>query len=204
MAKTKAFEHYSNEYDEWFEKNSNLYDAELNVIKSMLKPFKFALEVGVGTGKFAKPFNIPIGIEPCPQMADKAQKLGINVFFSIAEKLPFKDKSFDFVLMVTTVCFVDDVLQSFKEVNRVLKNKGSFIVAYVDKDSELGKQYELKKNKSKFYSEATFYSSNEILNYLKQAGFNFFDIRQTIFKDDVNLIKEGFGEGSFVAISARK
>ena len=204
MAKTKAFEHYSNEYDEWFEKNSNLYDAELNVIKSMLKPFKFALEVGVGTGKFAKPFNISIGVEPCPQMADKAQKLGINVFSSVAEKLPFKDKSFDFVLMVTTVCFVDDVLQSFKEVHRVLKNKGCFIVAYVDKDSELGKQYELKRDKSKFYSEATFYGSNEILNYLKQAGFNFFDIRQTIFKDDVNLIKEGFGEGSFVAISARK
>jgi len=74
MAKTKAFENFSNEYDEWFEKNANLYNAELKLIKSLLKPFNNSLEVGVGTGKFAVPLNIITGVEPCPQMAEKSRK----------------------------------------------------------------------------------------------------------------------------------
>ncbi len=206
MPKIKAFETHSKEYDEWFDKNAELYQAELKLIKTMIGTLcEKSLEIGVGTGKFAVPLNIKTGIEPCPQMVRKAKEQGVSVISSIAEHLPFKDKTFDFILMVTTVCFVDDILLSFKEARRVLKDKGHFIVAYVDKDSFLGKQYELKKEKSKFYKEATFYGTEEILYYLNSAGFKSYVIKQTILNaDKIDLMKDGFGEGAFVAILSSK
>jgi ubiquinone/menaquinone biosynthesis C-methylase UbiE len=138
-------------------------------------------------------------------MAEKAKQLGIEVYPAVAENLPFDENLFDFVLMVTTVCFVDDVIKSFEEAYRVLKKNGDFIVAYVDKNSTLGQQYEAKKSKSKFYQEATFYGTKEILNYLNIAGFKSFAIKQTVFnRENIDEIRNGFGEGSFVAILAKK
>jgi len=45
--------------------------------------------------------------------------------------------------------------------------------------------------------------------YLKNAGFKKFEFNQTIFKDlrkikDIEPIKNGYGKGSFVVISALK
>jgi len=37
MAKTRPFEKYSNEYDKWFEENSELYEAELEAIRQVLR-----------------------------------------------------------------------------------------------------------------------------------------------------------------------
>lgn len=45
--------------------------------------------------------------------AIKAEKQGIRVYCHEAEDLPFSDSEFDFVLMVTTICFVDDISKSF-------------------------------------------------------------------------------------------
>ena len=54
MPKTGAFEKYSDTYDEWFKKNSDLYEAELNAVRQLLPPpGAEGMEVGVGTGKFA-------------------------------------------------------------------------------------------------------------------------------------------------------
>lgn len=35
-------------------------------------------------------------------------RLGINVIEAVAENLPFSDEEFDFVLMITAVCFFDN------------------------------------------------------------------------------------------------
>ncbi len=106
----------------------------------MPSPEARGLEVGVGSGKFAVPLGIKIGVEPAEKMAVKAEKQGIRVFRDVAEELPFSDSEFDFVLMVTTICFVEDILKSFREAFRVLKPRGCIIVGFVDKESELGKQ----------------------------------------------------------------
>jgi SAM-dependent methyltransferase len=53
-------------------------------------------------------------------MASKAGMQGIGVHSGIAEELPFSDDRFDFVLMATTICFVDDVVKYLKEVFRAI------------------------------------------------------------------------------------
>lgn len=65
-----------------------------------------------------------------------------------------------------------------------------------------------KKQKSKFYKDANFLSAKEVIEMLKELGFKNIKATQTIFKEidkvDKVEVKEGYGEGGFVAISAEK
>ena len=206
MPKTESFEKYSDVYDEWFKKNFDLYEAELEAIRQLIPPpGSEGMEVGVGSGKFAAPLGIKIGVEPSEKMAIKAGMQGINVYPAVAEELPFSDGRFDFVLMVTTICFVDDVIKSFREAFRVLRPNGCIIVGFVDKESELGRQYADKREKSKFYKDATFFSTQEVLRYLKEAGFGAVKIKQTLIPgESQETILDGFGKGAFVVIKGVK
>ena len=158
MVRIELFEKYSKEYDEWFIKNRDIYSAELNAIKSLIPYNKSGVEIGVGTGRFALPLGIKVGVEPSKRMTEISRKKGIKVYEGVAEQLPFNNETFDFVLFVTTICFVDDLTKSFEEAHRVLKTDGFILIGFVDKESELGKKYQLKREKSKFYKDATFYS----------------------------------------------
>ena len=46
-------------------------------------------------------------------MRKLARKRGLHVYDAVAERLPFESEQFDFVLMVTTICFLDDIRTSF-------------------------------------------------------------------------------------------
>ena len=105
----------------------------------------YGIEVALGTGRFAKELGIKEGIEPSPNMRALALKKGIDVLSAEAEHLPYKDMRFDFVLMVFCISYFDDLPAAFKEARRVLKNGGSLIVGFIDKDSIIGKFYEQRK-----------------------------------------------------------
>ncbi|MDZ7623701.1 MAG: methyltransferase domain-containing protein [Ignavibacteriaceae bacterium] len=133
----------------------------------------------------------------------------MSVYNGIAEELPLADESYDFALMVTTICFVDDIRKSFSEVKRILKPGGIFIIGLVDKNSPLGKTYEKMKEQNKFYRPATFYSADEVIKLLEENGFLDIEIVQTVFGSlqkihEVQKFKEGYGEGGFVVINATK
>jgi SAM-dependent methyltransferase len=205
MSNIQAFEDYSNEYDAWFEKNRDKYELELRAIAGFIHPGLLGLEVGVGSGKFAAPLGIETGIDPSARMLSKAAGLGIRVAQAIAEALPFPALCFDYVLMVTTICFVDDLGRSFDEARRVLKKDGYILVCFVDKASDLGREYMARKDRSRFYRTAHFYSTGEVQQHLKAAGFGAMEIRQTLLQGaDASLIREGYGEGSFVVIKAMR
>ena len=205
MAKIAPFEDFSEEYDEWFVRNNEKYEAELRALRNFIPANGCGLEVGVGSGKFAAPLGIKIGVEPSHKMADKARKLGVHVLSGIAEDLPVATHTFDFVLMVTTICFVDDLKKSFQEAFRVLKKEGFIVIGFIDKESELGKVYRANKDKSHFYKIAEFFSTEEVLTCLREAGFESFDTKQTIFPgNDTQRIEDGFGTGSFVVIKGLK
>ena len=133
---------------------------------------------------------------------------GHGVVRGVAERLPFADGVFDFVLMVTTICFLDDVDGSFAEVRRVLRPSGEFLVGFVDRDSPLGRLYQEHKEENPFYSLADFYSTEEVVSHLRQAGFGQFRFAQTIFHrlPEVTAeepVMEGSGRGSFIVVASR-
>jgi len=209
MPKTGPFDKYPSRYERWFDRNKYVYQSELNAVRELLPEQGRGVEIGVGSGRFAAPLGISCGVEPSEEMAALAVEKGIEVIRGVAEDLPLDNSSFDFALMVTTVCFLDDAKAAFAEVYRILKPGGSFLNGFVDKQSRIGKLYQLKKERSRFYGEAVFYSASEIISYLMGAGFRDFESAQTLFGDiseveEVQPVREGFGEGSFVVIRGFK
>ena len=209
MAKTKPFDENRELYEQWFIKNDYVYKSELKAIRHFIPKQGRGVEIGIGSGLFAKPLGINNGIDPSEQMAELAKKRGLDVVRGVAENLPFEDNSYEFALMVTTICFVDSPEKSLREVFRILRENGSFILAFVDKESTVGREYLKMKKKSIFYRDAVFFSTDELLSLLSETGFEDFEIVQTVFGslDDVKGIqnfKPGYGDGSFVVISAKK
>lgn len=209
MSAIEAFERYAQDYDAWFERNSAAYDAELRAVKAALPPSGVGLEIGVGTGRFAAPLGIRVGVDPSPAMAAIARVRGIEVVIGKAEHLPFSNEQFDYALMVTTICFVDDLGTAFREAARVLKPNGSLVIGFLDRDSPLGKQYAARKDRDPFYRRARFYPVAEVGCQLEKAGFSDLVVSQAIFcssglAPEEHPVKLGYGEGSFVVMKARR
>jgi SAM-dependent methyltransferase len=167
------------------------------------------LEIGVGTGRFAKPLGIKNGVEPSKRMGNIARKRGIQVLNAAAEELPFENSAFDLVLIVTTICFVDDVNRALLEAHRVLSDRGILIIGFIDRNSKMGKIYLERQSDNVFYKEATFFSVEEIAGHLHRAGFTDLTFNQTIFGTlaetaENEPVKPGHGGGSFVVIHGRK
>ena len=207
MAKLKPFEKYTAEYEDWFRKYHFVYISELKAVRSLLPVTRKGVEIGVGTGRFASRLGISLGLDPSINMLKLARRNGIRVISAIAEKLPLYNEQFDFALMVTTICFLNNIESAFVEVRRILRRRGHFIIGFVDRDSSLGKLYEQNKESSAFYGVATFYSVAEIISHLRQIGFVHFNFRQTIFQSlndirEIEPVERGFGRGSFVVIRA--
>lgn len=156
MPKIEPFEKNILKYEDWFKENKYAYQSKVNETKDILPNFDNGIEIGVGSGKFALPLGIKLGIEPSFEMRKIAESRGIRVIDGVAENLPLEDESFDLVLMVTTLCFLDDPRKAFSEVYRILKPQGFFINGFVDKINT------------------------------------------------VEIVKDGYGEGSFIVIRAQK
>jgi hypothetical protein len=61
------------------------------------------------------------------------------------------------------------------------------------------------KDQNKFYRGATFYSTDEIISLLTGNNFKNIQVVQTVFGNldkikNIQLFKEGYGEGGFVVI----
>jgi SAM-dependent methyltransferase len=209
MPKIAPFEKYVDQYEAWFVDNRWVYEAELRAVKAMLPAGGCGMEIGVGTGRFSEPLGINIGVDPSKRMRDIAKKRGIQVLDGVAEDLPFDDSQFAFVLMVTTVCFVDDINRALMEAHRVLSHGGALVIGFVDRNSVVGQTYLEHQHKNVFYKEATFFSVDELVELMDQAGFIDLTFKQTIFKPLCEITRDepvtpGYGEGSFVVIGGRK
>ena len=209
MKKSNVFDDYALEYDQWFDEHPLEYSLELRAIQELLPQQGVGIEVGAGTGRFTQPLGISLAVEPSEAMRKIAANRGIKVIEAVAEALPFNSSSYDFVLMMTTVCFLERPEVAFEEACRILKSEGCIVLGIIDRQSRLGKKYEANRNTSKFYKDAHFYSVAEIKNKLLQSGFRDIKTVQVILPGD-NIsgtdteVKPGYGEGSFVALKACK
>jgi SAM-dependent methyltransferase len=209
MVKSEAFDTHAREYDAWFENHPVEYALELKAIRALLPDSGSGIEIGAGTGRFTRPLGIATGVEPSGAMRNIALARGVNVVDGTAESLPVNDRSYRYALLVTTVCFLDSLEQAFRECHRVLEDGGFIVIGFIDKTSILGRKYEANKQESRFYRDAVFHTTEEIVRELGNSGFKNFEFTQALLPGDTEpdrepVIKPGHGEGSFVVIRAQK
>lgn len=191
-------------YEAWFKKHKVVFESEIAALRTLIPQGK-GFEIGIGTGLFAEKLDIKDGNDISAAMLTYARKRGCKVYECDAENLPIKDATYDFCLMVTTICFVKDPVKALKESLRILKPGGSIIVGFVDKESALGKLYYERASESVFYRDATFYSTQDVLSILQEAGFVEHGTQQTLFGllDTIKVPqspRSGSGEGGFVVV----
>ncbi len=209
VSKITAFDRFARDYDLWFDVHPYAYQSELAALRMFIPTAGIGMEVGVGSGRFSAPLGINIAVEPSESMAAIARSRGIEVIKANGEELPFADATFDFILLVNVICFLADPLAALKESNRSLKPNGRIILLFIDKESEVGRQYESSKASSKFYKEATLFSVPQVIEFLQRAGFIDTQACQTIFTDPEEMtspspVLDGYGQGGFVVLEGIK
>ncbi len=206
MDPVDVFDRNTELYEAWFEENQGLLESELEAIRQVLPPAEKAVEIGVGTGIFASRLGIKEGVEPSENMARRARARGIEVIRGRVEELPLKDSNYDLALMVTVDCFLTDVGRGLEEIKRILVPGGSLVVAFIDRETPLGRIYEENRESSLFYREARFHSAAELEARLEAAGFTILARKQTVFtrEDRLQPARDGVGQGVFAVLLARK
>lgn len=209
MARGQPFDRHVARYESWFDRHRAAYESGLSAIRAVILRKGEGLEVGVGGDRFAVPLGVRWGVDPSAVMLRLARGRSVNVVPGTAEALPFSTGLFDFVLMVTAICFVDDVRQACGELFRVLKPGGAAVLGFVDRDSPLGQRYVAERDASPFYREATFYSTQELIEALHTVGFRQLATAQTLSAGldaatAVEPSRSGHGQGGFVALHAMK
>ncbi len=207
MPRAAPFEVHHRRYEDWFTTHEPAYQSELLAVRALLPWQGRGLEIGVGSGRFAGPLGVRVGVDPSPAMLRYATARGVLAVQGVAEALPFRDAVFDYALIVTTLCFVDDANAMLAEARRVLAPSGRLVVGFIDRASDLGRDYLAHRTEHVFYREATFYSAAEVDALLRDAGFSDLVWAQTISvapdqMREAEPLRAGSGTGAFVVVQA--
>jgi len=205
MPRNAPFDAHHRHYENWFATHETAYYSELLAVRALLPWEGTGLEIGVGTGRFAVPLGVRVGIDPSTAMLEYARARGIRVVQGVAEQLPFAADSFDYALIVTTICFVDDAGAMLREARRVIKPEGCLVIGFIDRESTLGQEYLARQAANVFYREATFYSAKEVERLLCDCGFPCQVWVQTLSgllpeMREIEPLHAGRGTGAFVAV----
>lgn len=137
------------DYDAWYDTPRGRWigDTEYALAARHLKiqPGDSLLDVGCGTGWFARRAAadglIATGLDPNPDWLDYARAHSgpaLRWAEGDARALPFADASFDHVLSIAALCFVDDERLAVAESVRVASRR--FAIGWLNRDSLLYRQ----------------------------------------------------------------
>ncbi|HLC61934.1 MAG TPA: class I SAM-dependent methyltransferase [Candidatus Nanoarchaeia archaeon] len=128
------YDHISEGYDELYRDEQI---KKLNIIKSKIKIRNNSklLDVGCGSGMSSDFGCFVVGIDP--SMGLLKNNPNKNKIIGIAEMLPFRDGSFDWVISVTAMHNFDDAEKSINEAKRAGKN--DFVFSVLKKSEKFDK-----------------------------------------------------------------
>lgn len=171
------FDSAAAEYDGWFDSDDGrtIFAQEVACLRELMGPRAGRwLEVGVGTGRFAAALGVGEGTDPAASMRALAEQRGVRTTDGVGECLPYPARSFDGVLLTTTLCFLTDPARALYECRRVLRHAGRLVVGLVPANSPWGRLCAQKAAEGhRIYSAATFRTPDEVIGLTSGAGFSF-------------------------------
>jgi SAM-dependent methyltransferase len=144
----------SEQYDSWYRtpRGAWIGDIEFRMLVGMLRaqPGDGLLDVGCGTGYFSRRFAREAGlqvsgVDPDPKWlayASQQAQPGEQFVEGRAEQLPFRDRSFDGVVSVTALCFIDEQRHALQEMLRVTRRR--VVLGLLNRNSLLHRQVGLR------------------------------------------------------------
>jgi len=188
---------------------------------------KTVLDVGCGDGDLALALwqqgalvtGVDLSAEMLATARARAEAKGAEIGFALAtaERLPFGAATFDLVLAVTVLCFIEDAAPVFREMARVLRPGGELVIGELGKWSSWALARRVRAwCGSALWARARFRSKRELIGLAKQAGLDVQTIRGAIYYPRVRLLARlcarwdrllgrltTFG-AAFLALAARK
>jgi ubiquinone/menaquinone biosynthesis C-methylase UbiE len=79
MNAVNVFDECAQEYDRWFDAHEHVYQSEVDAVRRFIPARGIGIEIGVGTGRFAVPCGVRIGIDPSESMERIAKSRGMAV-----------------------------------------------------------------------------------------------------------------------------
>ncbi len=166
------------------------------------------LDIGCGGGVNVKRFlgitdNKVYGIDYSKLSVEKSSELNkkeienkrCSITQESVSEMSFEDDTFDIVTAFETVYFWPEIENDFKEVNRVLKENGIFLIC----NEALPKENDERQKEFIELLDCSIYSEEELINYLKNSGFSEVE---TIIKES----KDSFSgeDASWICAIAKK
>jgi ubiquinone/menaquinone biosynthesis C-methylase UbiE len=116
----------------------HVHEGVLRVINLTVRSAPgYVVDVGCGTGRLLRkirkryPASQLMGIDPAEGMIEKARHLMPDAIFSVgvAESLPLPNESVDLVVSTLSFHHWGDQIQGMREIKRVLRPAGQFLLA---------------------------------------------------------------------------
>lgn len=117
----------------WRKKGYYYHRGFEQYISQMIHPGASVLEIGCGTGELLSTIKaqVKVGIDISPNMIALAKQRHPEIEFHVGdmEKLPLQQK-FDYVLLVNTIGYLDDIQQGLEQLKKVCSPKTRVIIVY--------------------------------------------------------------------------
>ncbi len=183
------------DYERWCDRS--LGRAYMASVREVLRgwidatAFARAADVGCGPGIAAeglfKPETWPLGVDCSLEMARRARARARERNVAAAsvagkvEALPLRDGSFDLVLCINCLEFVEHREAALRELARVLQKGGTAIVGVMNRRSVWEVSRRLRRPfSSHTYYRGRFFSAGELRSHLEAAGLAVLEIRSAV------------------------
>jgi ubiquinone/menaquinone biosynthesis C-methylase UbiE len=181
--KGQLFDEWPEAYDRWFTTpiGSLVKKYEAELILDLLKPKQgeIILDAGCGTGVFtldilswgSKVIGLDISLPMLIRAGKKLKGFPFQMVLADMLNLPFPESSFDKVVSVTALEFIEDAKGAVKELFRVTKKGGCIVVATLN---SLGpwalRRTAEAKERHTIFEEAIFRSPDELRSLTSVKG----------------------------------
>jgi ubiquinone/menaquinone biosynthesis C-methylase UbiE len=216
----QLFDEWPEAYDRWFTSpiGSLIKKFEVELIQDLLRPQKdeMILDAGCGTGVFTLDIlslgSQVIGLDiSLPMLLHAGKKLkGYPFQMILADilNLPFPKNSFDKVVSVTALEFVEDAKGAVGELFRITKRGGCIVVATLNSLSPWASRRKAEaKERHTIFEKAIFRSPDELLSLAPVKGvvktaihFQKTDDPESVVGIEQEGRRKNLNTGAFVAV----